>query len=375
MAEEQQQQSKGIGELFVEFGAKGLGTLIKGMNTVSASFLLGKNAANQFVQTLTQPAKEAGRTATQIGKMSTALGTTYKDFMKLQLYLKSHNLSEGLIGDIEKLQQNFLDWRAGIAEIPSSIITGLARIGHNINEYSGTYESMLQLWEDIQQGTQSFSKDYRNQIFRLLTISPEWGYAFDNSEFNLKDYATISDKEVQALIDAQNAMANLGANIEQLKMHLVEKLSPAIITISDFLSKYVHRGSTGQYDKPVAQTTKIGIITSTNVLKKPNNIWQQPMNIGTLGIELGKRYLINQIKSQQGQPTGGAAPIVPPSMQGTAHIPPNLSNMINTININNENRITVANPQEAAQMLSAINQTTLQDADYTQFQGHNRPGL
>ncbi len=374
MADEQK-QGKGIGELFVEFGAKGLPTLLKGLNSVSASFLLGKNAANQFVQTLTQPAKEAGRTATQIGKMSTALGTTYKDFMKLQLYMKSHNLSEGLIGDIEKLQQNFLDWRAGIAEIPGSIITGLARIGHNINEYSGTYESMLQLWEDIQQGTQTFSKDYRNQIFRLLTISPEWGYAFDNSEFNLKDYATISDKEVQALIDAQNAMANLGANIEQLKMHLVEKLSPAIITISDFLSKYVKDGAIGKFDKAIDKT----VATVKNpVQENPSLLLKTPLAPAiTLGAGLYGTYknLQNQVKSQKGQTTGGAAPVVPPFMQGTAHIPPNLSNMVNTINITNENRISVANPQEAAQTISAINQNTIQQADYTQFQAGNRPGL
>lgn len=97
----------------------------------------------------------------------------------------------------------------------------------------------------------------------------------------------------------------------------------------------------------------------------------------TLGAGLYGTYknLQNQVKSQKGQTTGGAAPVVPPFMQGTAHIPPNLSNMVNTINITNENRISVANPQEAAQTISAINQNTIQQADYTQFQAGNRPGL
>ena len=43
-------QSK-LGELFVDFGTKGLGNLVKGLNKIQAQFLLTKNAGEQFVKT------------------------------------------------------------------------------------------------------------------------------------------------------------------------------------------------------------------------------------------------------------------------------------------------------------------------------------
>lgn len=91
MAENNQQgraQNK-LGELFVEFSTKGLPSLLKNLNSVSASFLIGKNAATQFADTLTKPFKEAGNTAVGIGKMANALGATNREYQKLTTYVKS----------------------------------------------------------------------------------------------------------------------------------------------------------------------------------------------------------------------------------------------------------------------------------------------
>lgn len=371
-----------LGELFVELGSKGAPTLLKQLNSVSASFLLGKNAANQFVQTLTQPVKEAARGAVEIGKMSTSLGTTYKEFVRLQGYLKSHSLSEGLTQDIAKLQQIFLDWRGGIGEIPGSLETGLAQIGHNINEYSGTFESMLQLWQDIQTGTQNFSKDKRNQTLRLLGISSEWGYGFDRADFNLKDYTTISDEEVESLIKTQEAMANLGKELYLLKMHLVEKLSPAVIAISDFISKRAAKGASGEYDEPVKETaTKLMIQTALN-----NPIMKAKILGGAF-----KSLVIDPIYSSNGKTTGGAAPMTPdmfidkptslnppamndimPRAMGYEGVLPNLSGITQNIIITNEQRIQGTNAQEIADRIAEIN---IQDIEYSQYQLSNLAGV
>jgi hypothetical protein len=40
-------QSK-LGELFVDIGSSGLGTLVKGLNTLSTSFLVTKKIRNKF---------------------------------------------------------------------------------------------------------------------------------------------------------------------------------------------------------------------------------------------------------------------------------------------------------------------------------------
>lgn len=384
MAEEQK-QGKDIGELFVEFGTKGLPTLLKGLNSVSASFLLGKNTANQFVQTLTQPAKEAGKTAVEVGKMSNALGVSYKEYMKLRQYIKSHRLSEGLIDDIANLQKVFQDYNAGLGTIPGELSVALQRSGHSITEYSGDFESILRLIKDIESGTQGTDKNYRNQTLRLAGLSPEWGYAFDRG-FDISKYTTVSDNEVEALIKNEEAMANLGASVEQLKMHLVEKLSPAIVNISDFLSKWANRGASGELDKPVANAYNSGakilsvssptghakiINKSAKDIAKNIKNGQNPFDalLNTVGSYQGK------ISRFKGQLTGGAAPIVPPSMHSTAHIPPNLTNSNTTISITQENRVNVANPEDAGKAIGAISKETLTNIEYNQYQIANRPGL
>ena len=75
----------GLGQLFVDIGINGLGKTLKGLNSVAATFLLGKNAANQFAQSIMQPFKEAGNAAVGIGKMSNALATSSMEYQKLAM--------------------------------------------------------------------------------------------------------------------------------------------------------------------------------------------------------------------------------------------------------------------------------------------------
>lgn len=382
MAEEQ--QSKGIGQLFVEFGAKGLPSLLKGLNTVSASFLLGKNAANQFVQTLTQPAKEAGKTAVEIGKMSNALGISYKEYMKLRAYIKSHSLSEGLIDDISNLQKVFQDFNYGIGSIPKELSIALERSGHNITEYSGDFESILRLIKDLERGTQGTDKNYRNQTLRQAGLSSEWGYAFDRG-FDLSKYTTVSDDKVEALIKSQEAMAKLATETEQLKMHLIQKLSPAIANISNWLSKWVNKGASGELDKPVANAynsgAKILSVSSSmgqsKILNKSakdiaQNIKNGQNPIDALLDTVGSYR--EEISRIEGQLTGGAAPIVPSFMKN-GHIPPNLTSSNMTINVTNENRVNVGSPEDAGKAIGSISKETLTNIEYNQFQLANQTGI
>lgn len=368
MAEEQ--QSKGIGQLFVEFGAKGLPSLLKGLNTVSASFLLGKNAANQFVQTLTQPAKEAGKTAVEIGKMSNALGISYKEYMRLRAYIKSHSLSEGLIDDIANLQKMFLQANAGRGKISDDLIIALGEVGHNITEYSGDFESILRLINDIEKGTQGDNVNHRNLVLNWAGLSSEWGYAFDRG-FDLSKYTTVSDDAIEKLINTDEAMAKLGTETEQLKMHLIEILSPAIVTISNCLSKWVNKGSSGELDKPVINTAKKTVNTITHAaLVTPLGM---PLILGA-GIAGTIKNLQNQTDINKGKATGGAAPIVPSFMKN-GHIPPNLTNSNMTINVTNENRVNVRSPEDAGKAIGSISKETLTNIEYNQFQLANQTGI
>lgn len=155
MAENNQQggaQNK-LGELFVEFGTKGLPSLLKNLNSVSASFLLGKNAAAQFAQTLSQPFKEAGNTAVGIGQMANALGATSKEYQKLAHYITSKNVSKGILGDIEKFNDIFTKLHTGQGGLPEGIVREFANLGLSPEDYLGDYESTIKLLDDIKDRT------------------------------------------------------------------------------------------------------------------------------------------------------------------------------------------------------------------------------
>lgn len=353
-----------LGELFVELGSKGAPTLLKQLNSVSASFLLGKNAANQFVQTLSQPFKEAGKGAVEIGKMSTALGLTFKEYMRLHLYLKSHNLSDSLISDMSATADMLTKVSLGIGGISGEFAYAMHRMGLSWTDYDGSFKSMIQLTKDVQKATEGMDTAQKRIMLQSVGLSsPEWQYAFERGDFNFDDYKTITDEQVNELIKTQETMANLGAEFEQLKMHLINKLSPAVETIADWLSGKVKNGIGDSVSNIVEENA--GIIGGTTALVNPL--------AGATVVGAG-----NLAKMQRG--LGGSTGNVVPMQFGAAPLdigafrPPSLvaPNTNTTINITNNQKIQGDNAQEIANKIGEIN---LQNIEYSQYQVSNLPGI
>ncbi len=82
MADSGAAQNK-LGELFVDIGVGGLGKTLKALNSVSASFLLTKNAATQAVKPIIDVGKRTMGMAVDVGKLGSTLGLAYKDAYKL----------------------------------------------------------------------------------------------------------------------------------------------------------------------------------------------------------------------------------------------------------------------------------------------------
>lgn len=364
MAEQPGGVANKLGELFVELGSKGAPTLLKQLNGVAAGFLLGKNAANQFVQTLTKPVKEAAQGAVEIGKMSTALGLTFKEYMRLHLYLKSHNLSDSLISDMSSTADMLTKVRMGIGGISGEFAYAMHNMGLNWADYDGSFKSMIQLTKDVQKATEGMDPAQKRIMLQNVGLaSPEWQYAFERGDFNFDDYKTITDKEVQELIKSQEAMANLGIEFEQLKMHLINKLSPAVESIADWLNGKVKNGIGDSVSNIVEENA--GIIGGTMTLINPL--------AGLTVIGAG-----NLAKMQRG--LGGSTGNIVPMQFGAAPIdfgafrPPSgvSPNTINTINITNNQKIEGNDAQEIANKISEIN---VQNIEYAQYQVSNLSGL
>lgn len=394
MAENNQQgraQNK-LGELFVEFSTKGLPSLLKNLNSVSASFLLGKNAATQFAQTLSQPFKEAGNTAVGIGQMANALGATSKEYQKLAHYITSKNVSKGILGDIEKFNDIFTKLHTGQGGLPEGIVREFANLGLSPQDYLGDYESTVKLLNDIRDRTNGLTKQGRNLAFSNLGMSSEWGYLFDRGDFNLSDAFSLPDDVIEKNTKAAESLAELGLAFDQLKSLLVADFAPALTETVNTLKSFVLN-----FDK-----NKENIKKTTSVIggaAAGAAVGSAVPVVGTVtgavvgGVAGAGKYAIENAhksgKSNQGEiplwkqltdfgqykdgaPTGGAAPV--PDFMNTpaATTPPGMNNLSQNITITNQNNITGDNAQEIATEIARIN---AQDIEYTQYQLQNLTGI
>lgn len=402
MADDKQGTAKNkMGELFVDIGSTGLGTLIKGLNTLSASFMLAKNGAKQMSDMIIKPAKEAGNAAVEIGKVANALGTSNKEVQKMQMYFKSKNASESLLNDLANLKQIIYDVHTGMGQLPEGMSVALNRTGHNIMEYSGTFESTLKLLDDIRNATKGMNAEARNQIFRQMGMSSEWGYLWDRGDFNLRDAALISDEAIEKNIQAAEAMAKLAATTESLKIELIGKIAPALTTIANWLSNKEVDLKAGKYNNQI-NTVKTGTTNAGKTISKGVGSAVMATPIGTAVVAGSAVYAIGKkLKdtAQKGRVTGGAAPILempkplniannnetsfenkqnlqtPENMQSSTNIPSQMyQNLTQSthIEITNQNTINGDNASEIANRIASINS---QDIAYNQFQAHNLAGI
>ena len=383
MAEEQQ-QSKGIGELFVEFSAKGLPTLLKGLNSVSASFLLTKNAAEQFTKPIINTGKQAANSAVGVSKLSSSLGTTYLEAQKLQLYFQKHNLSESLLGDLGSTADMLTKVQMGIGGISGEFAYAMHRMGLSWTDYDGSIESMEKLMHDVNNATKTMNPRERRIMLQSIGWSPEMGYAFDRG-INRKDALTLPDDVINNLVETTEAVNEAGQAIKKLKDTVIGKTAPVIIPVANKLTEKVEQSSKG--DKLAAAQLKAlgaGVATFTTA-GAAVGAFGGPVGAGVgAGIGLVSSLIAaisaiiagDKIKDMiKGHETGGAAPIAPPFMQNTVQTPPNLNNSNTTIQVSNENHIHVANPQDVGTAISSINRDTMRNIEYNEFQTANRPGL
>lgn len=360
----QPQAKNELGQLFIDFGTKGVPTLLKSLNTVSAQFLLGKNAANQFVQTLTKPFKEAGNSAIEIGKMSNALATSSLEYQKLSMYLKKYNISESILGDVEKLEDFFTRLGEGRENIGGLFGNAMSQLGLDFNKYNGSFKDIMILIDDIQKATAGMSKKRRNMFLKDLGLSKDWGYLFDKGG-RATDFATISDEAVKANMSLQESLNNLKNTAEVFKQELLSKIAPSLTKIADFLSKWIGDSvKEGKIDKVINNTIDKTINTSE----------VSPAGIASKITKNGIQFA-NKIK---GQTTGQAADMgylgdLPDITKG-AELHPNISSMSQNITNNISHDITI-NGNNANEIASKIAAISSQDIQYTQYQANNLAGI
>lgn len=196
MAEEQ--QSKNIGELFVEFGAKGLGSLIKGINTVSASFLLVKNAGAQALKPIKNMMKEATGTVTAWDKLSTVMGMSLKELQDIETFSRLNNIDfSSYINQLQTVQQKLMDIRTG----QSNDVQGLTLLG--LTAYDFDPKKPLEFMDKVKQRVLSLDEVTAASALRWLGLSQDLLYVWKQQNSQFDNRLKLNDKELEKLKQQQ----------------------------------------------------------------------------------------------------------------------------------------------------------------------------
>lgn len=368
MADKPQAQKDSLGQLFVDIGINGLGKTLKGLNSVAASFLLGKNAANQFAQTITAPFKKAGNSAVEIGKLSNSLATTSTEYQKFAMYLKKYKVSEGLLGDVQKMMSTLKDWQEWGGDLPEGWAYIQELLGVNIEDLSGSFEEVLGLMDEVYDKTRKMSKLDRNAVYRRLGVSDEWGYLGDQGG-RAGDYYTVSTEAIERNKELAQAMSSLASTFENFTQNVLAQLAPQLekfITAVDKWIKHikpeevkekVDKGTNAVkwFFTPLDQQEEKGIVAPWKYGKNKKDLPMPPKELPT-GMAADIGYMGNL-----------------PNLGG-AEIPPNLSNIVQNITNNITHDITI-NGSNASEIANQIAGISAQDIEYSQYQISNLPGL
>lgn len=357
-----------LGELFVDLGVGGVGKTLKALNTVSATFLLTKNTAQQMIKPLVDIGKQSLNSAVEIGKLSASFGTSLVEAQKFAYYLKEKNLSEGLLGDLQSMQNKFTQIKMGFAGVDGQMAMSMNMLGLDWQNYDGSAQSMLQYVKDVQNAVKGMNaNEARMHLQNLGLGNTDWLYAFQRGDFNLGDSLRISDEDIKREQTAKEQLNKIGNELDQLKQKAVSTIldKGGKKVLDNIVDAAANSKTAGEFAGNLAEKTEAG--KKIKDFFKPKTLDQIPK---------WQRWMYEPTKTK-GSTTGQAAPIDlgNADLLGSMNYNP-LSDLTSApnqnIEINNSFNISGDNAQEIADKVASIDKEQLQ---YNQYQTHNMAGI
>lgn len=244
-----------MGELYVDFGTKGLGGLLSGLNGVKAQFLLTKTAAEQAIKPLVGLSKNAAGDATALMKLNAVTGLSVRQLQDLKIWSDLNNVSFGeLANQIQTMQRNLLDIRLGRGDVSGYQLLG-------IDPSSLDYRKPMEAFNLIKQRVQQVDEATGALALRQLGFSEDLLYAFkqNNNEFDAR--LKLNQKEINSLNEQQAAWNRLSATWKQAQDKFISNqkwIVDLLDKTTDFLENInvLTSGTREQKFELVTQTTQ-----------------------------------------------------------------------------------------------------------------------
>lgn len=248
MADEQAKNSANLGELFVEFGSKGMGGLIKGLNSVSASFLLTKNAGQQMLQPLANMSKQAGQGVVALDKLNSVTGISVKQLYRLKQWTKLNNIDfNDYIGQIHSLQNAILNFSMGNQEqlMTASSLLGIDPAAFDYNNPLRNLEivkkAMLKMYKERGEA----AKPEIANALRILGLNEELAYTMLRANKELDKRIYLNDKEKKQIDELTAATNDLSVTWDNFLTKTISRLSKYALPLLKELSEMIK----GLYDE------------------------------------------------------------------------------------------------------------------------------
>lgn len=199
-----------LGHLFVDIGSIGLGGLIKGLNSLNASFLLAQKGAENFIKPIFNMSKNAAQGVVGLDKISSVMGLTVEELQRLQVWSKLNNVSFGdFIGQLQNAQQKIMDVRTGMAEAPA----GLARLGLNMFDFDA--HDPISFLNQIMAKVSQLDNVTAAAALRWLGLSEDLLYTWQQGNQKFDERLLLNEQELNALRKQQSAWNTLSLTVQK----------------------------------------------------------------------------------------------------------------------------------------------------------------
>lgn len=216
------------GQLYIDLGVKGLGSMLKGFNRLSAQFLLTKNAAQQFIKPIADVTKKSLATVTGWDKLNATMGLSLKQLQDINIFSKLNNVDfNQYIGQIKSAQQRLLDIQTGM----SNDVQGFALLGLNPREFDAN--NPLELLDAIKNKVQQVDEVTASAALRWFGFSDDLLYVWKQQNTTFNERLKLSDREMENLKETQGYWNSLSATWDAAQSKFISNQT----WINDLLKK------------------------------------------------------------------------------------------------------------------------------------------
>lgn len=343
------QATNKLGELFVDIGLGGVGQAIKGLNSVSASFLLVKTAAKEAVKPFVELGKTTIANSVKFGQLNATLGISLEKAQQLTTYFEQFSIGEGAIGSLGNIMDMLNRVNMGLEGIDGKFVTAMTRIGLDWRKYrGGTFEDMLNLVTDVQQKVKDMDLGQARVYMQDIGLPIDLLYAFQRGGFDINQAFTRSEESIEQAQKFNEQLKLLQQNVGK--------------RFQDVAGKFMGVAT------PALETS--------NVLMGPDNQARQEARN-----EL-KRRTLQVAPAIVGGPMGAARTmmdLLQNSIENTPNVPAVKENLKSsaegvTITVMNDNKIYGQNAEEVADKIAGITKDDIIAAENNAIQLSNMAG-